>query len=87
MCFGDSEMAEEEKGNIIMDDDDEDDDIDDSDIIKQSDEELEEEREEIKKLGLDNESNRAFHRIFNKEDQNPEKKKDKKDAPDYFMPK
>ncbi len=47
--------------------------------------EVEEEREEISRLGLSNESDRAFQRLFNKSDQKEQKKPEKKPPPDIFL--
>ena len=60
---------------------------DDFEVISQSDEEIEQDRSEISKMGLDNESDQAFTRLYNKSDQKEPKKKEKKPPPDLFMPK
>ncbi|MBD3226585.1 MAG: hypothetical protein GF329_00215 [Candidatus Lokiarchaeota archaeon] len=73
-----------EEDNEDLDDEDEDE-ITDEDIKEQTDDEIDEERKEIDRLGLGDESDKAFTRLFNKEDQKKEKKRDKKPPPEFFL--
>ncbi|MHA1270248.1 MAG: hypothetical protein ACTSPY_10715 [Candidatus Helarchaeota archaeon] len=63
----------------------EEDDLTDIEVLTETENDIEEDRSEISKLGLDNESDKAFTRLYNKSDQKEKKKEEKKPPPDFFL--